>query len=230
MSGLWNLYHRDCSDVTILVNIVKDVKTSDIFNEIEQLISEMTETIGKIQQNRETNTSAVRKQKLIVENELRELRTKINNHLDKVQEDMMKELTLAEKHITEEIRDLLVTLNNKQKELSEHQTNIVNIKKYASNQQTYIAVKQIEKDVVTHDMCLQSLVNGDSLTQPTLSYKIDTGLKTITRSIQKFGEIVVELKPCELTFVRIKDKQAQMMVADLSQPMLVENIQMNLKQ
>jgi hypothetical protein len=33
--------HKDCSDVTILENIVKDVKTSDIFNEMEQLINEM---------------------------------------------------------------------------------------------------------------------------------------------------------------------------------------------
>jgi hypothetical protein len=40
--------HSECSDVAILENIVKDVKTADIFNEIEELISEMTEIIGKI--------------------------------------------------------------------------------------------------------------------------------------------------------------------------------------
>jgi len=89
--------HRDSSGVSILENISKDVKTADIFNEIEQLISEMTEAIGTIRQNRETNSSAVREQKIIVENEIRELKTKINNHLDKLQEDLMKELTQAEK-------------------------------------------------------------------------------------------------------------------------------------
>jgi hypothetical protein len=36
--------------------------------------------------------------------------------------------------------------------------------------------------------------------------------------------------PCELTFLRRKEKQAQMMVADLSPPMSVENIQLKLKQ
>jgi phosphoketolase len=54
------LISMDCSDVIILENIVKNVKPSDIFNEIEQLINEMTEIIGKIRQNRETNSSAVR--------------------------------------------------------------------------------------------------------------------------------------------------------------------------
>jgi hypothetical protein len=75
----------DCSDVTILENIVKDVNPSDIFNEIEQLVIEMTEITGKIRQNRETNSSSSREQKIIIENEIREIRTKINNHLDKLQ-------------------------------------------------------------------------------------------------------------------------------------------------
>ena len=91
-------------------------------------------------------------------------------------------------------------------------------------------MKQIEKDVETKDMCLESLVNSHSLNQTKLSYNIDTGLKTITTSIQKFAVVVVESKTCELTFSRKKDKQAQMMVADLSSPMSVENIHLTLKQ
>ena len=77
---------------------------------------------------------------------------------------------------------------------------------------------------------MQSLVNSDSLNQTKLTYKIDTNLKNITTSIQKFAEVVVESKPCEMMLLRSKDKQAQMMVADLSPPMSVENIQLNLKQ
>ena len=46
----------------------------------------------------------------------------------------MEEFTEAEKKITEETRELLVSLDEKQKELTEHQTNIVNIK---SMHQTY---------------------------------------------------------------------------------------------
>jgi hypothetical protein len=58
--------------------------------------------------------------------------------------------------------------------LTEHQTNVVNIKKYASDLQALLAVKQIEKDVETHDMGLQALVNSDSLNQTKLAYKLDT--------------------------------------------------------
>ena len=75
------------------VNLITDVKISDIFNEIEELISEMTEIIGKIRQKRETNPGAVREQKIIVENEIQELKTNINNYLNKLQDDLMTELT-----------------------------------------------------------------------------------------------------------------------------------------
>jgi predicted nucleic acid-binding Zn-ribbon protein len=50
----------------------------NLFNEIEKLIDELIETIGKIRQNRETNASAVKEQKILVENEIRELRRKID--------------------------------------------------------------------------------------------------------------------------------------------------------
>jgi F0F1-type ATP synthase membrane subunit b/b' len=59
----------------------------------------------KLEKNRELNFSAVKEQKRIIENEIQELRTKINTHLDKLQEDLMKELTEAEKQVTTETHE-----------------------------------------------------------------------------------------------------------------------------
>ena len=143
--------HKDCNNVAIMEEIIKNVKTSTMFTDIEHLIKEMIENISKIRQNRETNSSSVKEQKGIIENEIQELRTKINTHLDKLQEDLMKQLTEAEKQVTDETRELLVSLDEKQKELTEYQTNVVNIRKYASDIQTFLALKQIEKDVETQD-------------------------------------------------------------------------------
>ena len=54
--------HGDCNNVTIMDKIIKKVKTSTIFTEIEHLIKEMIETISNIRQNRDTNSSAVKEQ------------------------------------------------------------------------------------------------------------------------------------------------------------------------
>jgi hypothetical protein len=120
--------HKHCKEVTILENIIDNIKTSHIFNEIERSIDELIETIGKIRQNRETIDNVVKEQKILVENEIRKLRTKIDKHFDKLQEGLMKELTEKENGITIETRELLVSLDEKQKDLTEYQINIVNIK------------------------------------------------------------------------------------------------------
>jgi hypothetical protein len=46
-----------------------------MFNEIESLIDEMIENVGKIKQNRETYSVAATEQKQMIESEIRELRT-----------------------------------------------------------------------------------------------------------------------------------------------------------
>ena len=209
--------------------IVKNVKTSDKFNETEQLIDEMMENIHKYRQNIENNSITITEQKRIIENEIRGLRGKINNHLDKLQDDLLNELTDAEAIVTRQTSEFMVSLDEKQKELSEYKTNMVNIKQYASDLQTFLALKQIGSDVEAQDTCLHALVNSDSLKQTTIYCNIDTSLKNLTTSIQNFGEVVVESKPCEITLVRKKTKQAQIMVADLP-PMSVDNIHLNLKQ
>jgi hypothetical protein len=205
------------------------VKTSHEFNETEQLIDEMMENIHKIRQNRENNAGTVTEQKRIIGNEIRELRKKINNHLDKLQEDLLSELTEAVTIVASQTSELMASLDEKQKELSEYKTNMVNIKQYASDLQTFLALKQIGSDVEAQVTCLHALVNSDGLKQTKISCNIDTSLKKLTTSIQSFGEVVVESKPRELILARKKDKQAQIMVADLP-PMSVDNIHLNLTQ
>ena len=93
--------HDECKDKIVLEDVVQGVKSSHMFKEIESLINEMIENVGKIRNNRENNSVAATEQKQIIESEIRELRTKVNNHLDKLQENLLKELTEAETTITE---------------------------------------------------------------------------------------------------------------------------------
>ena len=221
--------HEDCKNVDILKSLAKNVRTSVQFKEVEQLIDELMITVNKIKQNREKNSVDVTEQKRIVESEIRELRTNINNHLDKLQDELMKELTETETKISGKTSALLSSLDETEKDLTEYQTNVVIIKQYASELQIFLAMKKIESGIETHDTSLHALVHSDSLNQTKLSCKIEKRLKNIITSIETFGEVVVESKPCELSLVRRIDKQAQMMVAEL-EPMSVNNIRLNLKQ
>jgi hypothetical protein len=52
---------------------------------------ELLKIVVKIKQNREKNVVDVSEQKQIVKSKIQEVRTKINNHLDMLEEDLMKE-------------------------------------------------------------------------------------------------------------------------------------------
>jgi hypothetical protein len=85
----------------------------------------------------------------------------------------MKELTEEETKITRKTRELLSSLDENEKDMTEYQTNIVSIKQYASDLQTFLAMKQLETDIETHDTSLHALVNSDNLRQTKLSCRID---------------------------------------------------------
>ena len=147
--------HIDCKEVTVLENITKHVKISTMFNEIEHWIKEMIENIGKIRQNRETNSSAVSEQKRIIEIKIHELWTKTNTQVTgKFDEGIERS---RKKQVTEHSREVLLSFDEEQIKLTQHQTNIVNIEKYASDLQTFVAANQIEKEAETQYTCLQSL-------------------------------------------------------------------------
>jgi hypothetical protein len=56
---------------------------------------------------------------------LHDILVSFNNHLDKLQENLMKELKEVEKQVTEKSREVLVSLDEKQTKLTDYQKNIV---------------------------------------------------------------------------------------------------------
>ena len=111
--------------------------------------------------------------------------TPIHKNIDKLQVEPMKELIETETQITGKTREWLSSLDQKEKILAEYQTNVVNIKQYVSDLQTFLATKQIESGIDTHDTSVPALGNSDSLNQAKLSCKIDTCLNSIITSIEK---------------------------------------------
>jgi SpoVK/Ycf46/Vps4 family AAA+-type ATPase len=74
---------------------------------VGKLMDDLMKTVDKIRKNREKKLIDTSEQKQIVESEIRKVRTKINNHLDKLQTNLMKELTEEETRITWKTRELL---------------------------------------------------------------------------------------------------------------------------
>ncbi|XP_071121518.1 putative autophagy-related protein 11 [Mytilus edulis] len=217
--------HKLCQDIVNLDDVIQNAKTSNALSEIEETLVEVTENLQKIRHHQQNNQSTLKEKRKEIEKEIKKTRMKINSHLDKLQEDLMKQLYGLEEKENSKICQLLSSLDKNQKEIAECQTKIGNIKTHATDLQMLLSMRQIEKDVYSKEKFLQSLVEGEHLKMTFLSYKINTSIQNIMSNIISFGEVHMESKSCDILLIKKKEKQAQMMVPT-AQSRSIENIKL----
>ncbi|CAC5425071.1 unnamed protein product [Mytilus coruscus] len=206
--------HNECKELFDIDDVVKDVKSSNAFVDIELTLAEISENLKRIRKDREQNLTSIKETREKIDSEIKMTKLKIVSYLDKLQEKILKKLNKTEKSESIRIHKLLTAVQQADKDVTEYQNNIANIKQHASDLQAFIALKQIEHDVDEKDKFIQTLVNSKDLNQAVLSWKISSDVKNVNTSISTFGEIVVESKSSDITIARRKNKQAQTMVSN----------------
>lgn len=88
--------HIECQKIAKLADILQNTKCSNTFYEIEHLLAELTENIRRIRESRQNNLRRLSEKKNQIEKEIKQTRITINNHLDIIQDDMIKKLQAAE--------------------------------------------------------------------------------------------------------------------------------------
>ncbi|CAC5397256.1 unnamed protein product [Mytilus coruscus] len=216
--------HIVCQDVVNLDDVIQNAKTSNALCEIEETLVEVAENLLKIRQHQQDNLSTFKEKRKGIEKEIKQTRIKINNHLDKLQEDLMKQLNALEEKESSKHLQLLSLLDKKKKEIAECQRNIGNIKQHATDLQMFLSMKKIEENISSEEKFVKALVqDGDH----ALSYKINTSIQNVMSNIISFGEVHIESKPCDIVLIKRKAEQAQMMVPTV-QLRSIENMKLEI--
>ncbi|CAC5373484.1 unnamed protein product [Mytilus coruscus] len=220
--------HNECKEFVDIDDFVKDVKSSNAFVDIEHTLAEISENIIRIRKDREENLTAIMETREKVESEIKMTKLKIVSYLDKLQEDILSELSETEESESKLIQKLLTSVQQTEKDVTEYQHNIANIKQHASDLQAFLVLKQIEHEVEEKDKFIQTLMKNKYLNHATLSWKISSGVQNFQTSLATFGNIVVESKSSGIIIVRRKEKQAQIVVMAPS-PISLDKIELKLK-
>ncbi|CAG2246607.1 unnamed protein product [Mytilus edulis] len=175
--------------------------------------NDFADNVKRLSANRKENLNSLKDKKREIEAEIKQTRTKINHHLDKLQDYLIKELMTVEQKEINKIEKLLTSLKKKEKEITEIQQNLASIKQHASELQIFLTMKDIEKDIAVGENFIQSITASDIINQVNVSCQINKSLQQISASVQKFGEIHVSYDSCDFTIQKRKNRQAQIMVA-----------------
>ena len=89
--------HKKCDDLMAITELIKTAKTSSIIANMEQSLRYMKHNIGIAVQDREGNLSLIRKQRQHYSDEIKQIRVKINSHLDTIEQRIMEILLMLKK-------------------------------------------------------------------------------------------------------------------------------------
>ncbi|XP_052073611.1 uncharacterized protein LOC127711560 [Mytilus californianus] len=204
--------HNDCKDLNAIEDVIKNVKSSNAFLEIEQMLKELSENLQRIRKDRQENITSLKEDRTKIEKEVQQTRTVINNHLDRLQENLTKELYAVEEKENKSITNIISSIQEKELEITESQSILDEIKQHASELQTFLAMKHIQCDVMNHEIFLESLIKGEKMNHIFITWKNENDVETIPTTVNRMGTVILETRPGNATLTNRKNKQAQIMM------------------
>jgi DNA-binding beta-propeller fold protein YncE len=150
------------------------------------------------------------------------MRVTINSHLDTLEQNIILELDDTEDKIKSNIDNLLTQLCKNSKTVEVLQSDIIAVKEYASDLQTFLGSRAIAEEVKKEEEYLMALSEDGSLQQLNLRYNINTKIKDILSTVTTFGSVYIETSPPSVVIKTMKAKQAQIM--SVIQPPSVKSI------
>ena len=109
------------------------------------------------------------------------------------------------------IDKLLQQLSKNAKSVEGLQSNIIAVKEYASDLQTFLGSKTIDEEAKKEEEYLMDLSDNGCLQQLNLRYNINTKIQDILSTITTFGFVFIETSRSSVVNKTMKDKQEQIM-------------------
>jgi len=194
-----------------MLEIIKTSKTSILIDNIEHNLIDIKNNIDKITKNRQQNMSEIRQQRRLFQDKIKEMRVKINSHLDTLEQNILQELDDTAYKNMSKIDELLKQLSQISKSVERLQRDIRAVKEYGSDLQTFVGSKAIEEEVNKEEENLMALSEDRYLQQTTLRYHMNTKIKDVLSTITTFGTVSIEASPPSVVVKTMKAAQAHIM-------------------
>ncbi|XP_052078274.1 uncharacterized protein LOC127716188 [Mytilus californianus] len=219
--------HKDCKGIVPLSEITKNVKSSTCFQETQTGFTDTNENITKIRDELKLSLETINDEEKLLMSEIGTMRKKIDDHVDKLENNLKKELSKEATESRTAIEVLLQKLDDRKTETTKHLRQMKDLESYASDFQTYISLRQISSAVDSAESFVQSVAKDGNLEIDAFSLNFDEKINEMVSNIQQFGMVHIQKKVCHVTLIRQKDKQAQLV--GLERPQIKSVNEINLK-
>ncbi|XP_052065634.1 uncharacterized protein LOC127705371 [Mytilus californianus] len=219
--------HGKCSELILLEELTHEVKSSEVFRDMEQSLKDIMININRIREDRKSNSELIHHKKKQIIEEVSRLKSQIIQRLDKLQEDLIEDLHKVENECCVKIASIVSSVNDQDEEIIQCNTEIENMKKYASDIQAFLGMREIQKKITKNEKCIESMVVNKKIERVDLEYTIDASIQDFLINVMTFGSITIKKSPTNCNdLVSKKNRQAQILATEKEN---VHNIKLILK-
>ncbi|CAC5417947.1 unnamed protein product [Mytilus coruscus] len=130
--------------------------------------------------------------------EFKTLRKQINNHIDDLESDLLKQLEDVSNQNISEIDKLLSKLKDKETQIKSLGDSIHRIKETLSNVQVFLATKSVGEKLREEQEWISTLCDQDVAKESILELSADSQLTHLLTDLKHFGTIKVVRKTCQI--------------------------------
>ena len=197
--------HRSCESVLPLDSASKDVKNSSLLSDTLEEQDYMTETLQKMEENRDENTKLLKQKKSLIVKQISAAKSKVLKYLDDIEERLITEVESVQGKNEEKINKEKHDICQLTSILKHNKQELEFVKDHGSNNQLFLTLRKqitiIQKtDKKIHDM--SSAIN-----------EIDMEFKEIKNvNIETIGSLSQITRPCPIKYKSMKAQHQQVEV------------------
>ena len=189
--------HRFCESVLPLDSASKDVKNSSLLSDTLEELDYMTETLQKMEENRDENRKLLKQKKSLIIKQISAAKSKVPKYLDDIEERLITEVGSVQGKNEEKINTEKHEICQLKSILKDNKQELEFLKDHGSNNQLFLTLRKqitiIQKtDKKIHDMT--SAIN-----------EIDMEFEEITNvNIETIGSLSQITRPCPIKYKSMK--------------------------
>ncbi|VDH95074.1 Hypothetical predicted protein [Mytilus galloprovincialis] len=201
--------HDKCMGILSLEKVIETAKTSALLESLDLNLKDIKINFERVVKDRKQNLAEIQVQRQKFYDEIKQVRIKINEHLDILEQRTLNDLLAAEKTIKSQIEDVLEKIAKNTEKVNLLQTDMRAIKIYASDLQAFLGSKMIEKEIQTHEKFMQSLFEDASMQKIDINCKINDTISNLLSSVTTIGLVSVQSNPPLVVMHTGKETQVQ---------------------
>lgn len=200
--------HRSCSDVIPIDVAARNATQSTAISDLQEAIEVTLQNITFCINNRLATKNGIENQEKDIREIIRNTRTKINAHLDELEEKSMQILVSATKTCKSKCNKFLQQFKIQEEKLSKMKDQVLHMKEFASDLQVFLGTRQIDKLVFSETESIKTAT--DSLHDYKFNLVLNSDVQKLSNGVAKeFGDIQVAEHATNLDIKEQKIEQAQ---------------------